>query len=106
MKFGVSKLDVDGVLGMSNLVAMVARAWEVFSKRGAVSCCLSFLRGLAPVVQRVNSVIQWINCYPVMKYVGKTRYSHMNLMLNEDESIKISQKSRQKHQTEYFGSTG
>ena len=45
---------------------------------------------LAPVVQRVDSVIHRISCYPEdMKYVGKTRYSHMSLMQNEDKSTKI-----------------
>ena len=50
----------------------------------------SVVKDLAPVVQRVDIVIQWISCYQFkkMEYVGKTRYSHMNLIQNEDKSTR------------------
>ena len=51
---------------------------------------ISITKVLAPVVQRVGSAIHWISCYAhEMKYVGETRYSHMNLIQNEGKSRRI-----------------
>ena len=44
----------------------------------------------APIVQRVDSVINWISCYPVDELctnLGKTGYSHINRVQNEGKGI-------------------
>ena len=44
---------------------------------------------LAPVVQRVDSVIHWISCYPEDEICRKTRYSHMKFTQNKGKSVWI-----------------
>ena len=49
------------------------------------------VNGLAPVVQRVDSIPYWISCYPVDEICRKNSiYSQMNLIQNEGESIRIT----------------
>ena len=70
-------------------------------------CWLKDISGdLAPVVQRVDSVICWISCYPVDEIGGKTRYSRLNLMQIKGKSVSIiglCKNLAEKHQTEYVG---
>ena len=45
---------------------------------------LSVISALAPVVQMLDSAIQWINLYPVDKYLG----NQLHYQLDRDLSIR------------------